>query len=449
MPRKGNKKIVEVVHEAVVSSRTARNRRRRQRLKERLAGARVAGVEGEMEALALAGVGVNHRKAGLGRELSARMDEFGSASTHDGATWLTKFLDPCHPTEAVLGIPDTVSANVTSPQYTTVDTLEYNPPTTPGVTTTWNFVEIVDFSTGSVFRLQYESAVADITTANARVYTFQLPGATEVFKGEGYASSRQTYAGVTYDFSGASLTDQGRQVAVQLTPEWKKAVVENDLNTGHEGITTYVWPWGNGATLGTNLVGLNFFLKNLAESDPKSYSDAAKRGAYFPIRNTNPFRFKDHSASTVGLAGNQAPTTRFENPLSIVTGLSLSGTNLAPFTALVEPWDMCASVYWVTGIDKSSTFQRTVRYGFEVMIEPDSPFRPYAHVSPCYDRRAMECATDIGTTLASAYPAEYNFLGKLWKGIKKVAGGVGKVFSVGKPIYNAVGPALGLPALPF
>jgi len=453
MTRKGAKKalagalrpaVVEVV-KAASTARTNRNRRRRERLRERLAESRIGGVEEKMEAMSLAGAGVKFRRSGLGKELTSRTEEFGSASTHDGAIWLCKTLDPCHPEGAVLGVPDTVSCNVVSPQYTTVDALvsPFN-----ATEATWSFVEIVDFSIGSIYRLSYQGDIGSVAPANAFAFTTQLPGAAEVFRAQGYAASRLTYAGVTYDFSGAALSDQGRQVAVQLTPEWKDAGQQSDPDTGALLYTQYLWPWGNGANFGTNVPGLAAFLKNLAESDPKSYSDAAKRGAYFPIRNTNPFRFKDHSSDTTGTSVT-IPYKVYKNPLSVAAGVPVQGGATPPNTALSEPWDMGASIYWVTGIDNKTSFQRTVRYGFEVQIEPDSPFRVFGHTSPLYDRLAMETATDIGTTLSSAYPAEYNFLGGLWKGIKKVASGIGKVIGVAKPVYNAVGPALGMPALPF
>jgi len=242
-------------------------------------------------------------------------------------------------------------------------------------------------------------------------------------------------------------------VACQLTPEWKTLGLADPFS----GENQYnYWPVGNPLAGTASPAGLATFLKNLAETDPKSFSDAAKIGAYFPVRNNNPFRFKDHRYGAV-LGDGQELRVLF-NPFYVAINGFTGDPASVPVAqqtllALGEPWDMCATVLWVTGIDPKASYQRTVRYGFEVTIEPDSPFRPYAHVSPGFDRRALEAQTDVGTSLSSAYPADFNGLGKLWNKIKKFVGGaaktVKKAFNFAKPIYKAVAPVVGLPSLPF
>jgi len=424
-----------VIVEGPITSRTARNRRRRQKRKE---AAAKAVATSRNEALSMAGAGFKPRSEGLGKLIQARVqDEWGVASTHDGSVWLAKALDPCHPEGAVLGVPDAVSCNVVSPQYTTVDSVGVPVNLPEGLNDDWSFIELVDFSTGTIHNVSY---IGDIATAAGADLVFTstiLPGAQEVFTAQGYSSSRVTYAGVTYDFSGPTVEDQGRQVCVQLTPEWKQYTTTNEAKKKF----TWLMSGPSGSTLPEKRLAFANFMKNLAESDPKSYADAAKNGAYFPIRNNNPFRFKKHDYSIDSTVDN--PSLSYINPflMSIQPVVPLPDGLL---TALGEPWDMNASIYWVTGLSRRTTYQRTIRYGFEITIEPDSPFRPYAHVSPGYDRKAIESLTDIGVTLSSAYPASFNFLGKLWDGIKNLFKKGKKAFDVVKPFLPIVAPIVGL-----
>jgi hypothetical protein len=452
MVRKKTKLPIILEESVVPAAKTARNRRRRLRRRAKL----VALNEqfGEMN-IGRSGSSIGYktetREKGLGGVLQERLaDELGLAGTHDGAVWLAKVLDPCHPEGAVLGVPDAVSCNVVSPQYTTVDPVLFPASFNPALD--WNFVEFVDFSTGKIFRMSYQGSIGEVDF-NAIYLTSTLPGAQEVFAGAGYGSSRLTYAGATYDFSGPTVNDQGRMVACQLTPEWKTLGLADPFS----GENQYnYWPVGNPLAGTASPAGLATFLKNLAETDPKSFSDAAKIGAYFPVRNNNPFRFKDHRFGAV-LGDGQELRVLFNPFFVAINGFTGDPASIPvaqqTLLALGEPWDMCATVLWVTGIDPKASYQRTVRYGFEVTIEPDSPFRPYAHVSPGFDRRALEAQTDVGTSLSSAYPADFNGLGKLWNKIKNFVGGaartVKKAFNFAKPIYKAVAPVVGLPSLPF
>jgi len=438
-----------VLPPANTGARTARNRRRRLKRLEKIRSL-TSSLSGMGITAGSQGVGYKPgvRTGGLGTEISEFIhDDLGLASTHDGAIWLGKVLDPCHPEGAVLGVPDAVSCNVVSPQYTTVDTIGF--PSGFVAADDWNFIEFLDFSAGKVFRMSYQGPLA--TTTTLAFSTSTLPGAQEVFSGQGYSASRLTYAGVTYEFSGPTLADQGRQVAIQMTPEWKLVALPSLVAESQ----VFRWPLAGGPVSAPNAEGVATFLRNLAETDPKSFAGAAKDGAYFPIRNTNPFRFKNHE---------YADTVASGQPLKILINpfwLAMNGASdlvevpaqHQTLLALAEPWDMSAAVYWVTGIDPKTTYQRTARYGFEVQIEPESPFRPYAHVSPDYDRQAIEAQTDVGTKLESAYPAEFNGLGKLWKKIKNFVGGIPrtikKVVKIGKPIYDVVAPVVGLPSLPF
>lgn len=446
MVRKGKKKgpSVEVVELATSAKGVSKSARRRRNARSRLQAA--------------AGSNLSFRQEGLGKELAAQFAgrDLGATSTQAGAMWLAKFLDPCHPEAgAVLGVPDEIAATVVSPSYRLVDVIDRNVQSltankigegTWSSTDLWNLVQVCDFSIGKVFTLRYQGRFDGTPTdfcgyvSSENVYPLDSPD----------ASVRPTYAGVTYEFAGTITVNQGSLVAAQIDSPWSKEVGGGPLSSSD----LEVWKMFNSAGQ-VDHGNLKRWLDNLTTLDPNSMSVPAREGAYYPVRNTNKFRFQKCTGANLSVPTRPDPpgvdrsSYFYFNPfLTAAVPLADVVANAALYPDAgrfavfgpSETCDMMATVLWATGVSQQATFQRTIRFGLEKMVDSLSPFIAYSHPSPSYDKEALEAAIDVRTQMASAYPAEFNFLDKLWNTIKKIV----------KPIVNVVKPLLPIikPILP-
>lgn len=454
--------VMPVPAPQAVTARTLRNRRRRQRQRSRGAGAlntvrselrAEKDVAAEFAGLSLRGERSRHkhRGEGLGKIIGERFAEvdLNATNTVAGAAWLSKFLDPCHTTMEVQGIPDAVTSVVVTPHYESVSTVEMgtNPPAGYQVgsgtwqpTADWNLVEISDFSTGMVYTLKYQGTLTSTLTDYIGYATMaRMSGIDTLFTGSEITSSRPMFGSVTYEFTGPALADQGRSVAAQLTPDWKefRDIVVDDIMSEK----LFYWQF-NEQGYAADVPGFQVWLSSLVQADQKALSGAAKEGAYFPISNNNPFRLKKHDFP---LAVTDDDLNVFiQNPFVSNFETPTPGVVNALTSPFADYWDMNASVYWVTGLSSQSSFQRTTRWGLECTISSSSSLRPFSHPSPMFDRVAMESATDIRTMLDSAYPSSYNFLDKLWGTIKKVAKPLLGIGKIAKPFLDIALPGSGI-----
>lgn len=453
--------VEETANATAAPSGKARRRRRRRERHRHLA--RVGrGTVGGMS---------SPRSDGLGGIINQHMSavDIGGASTVAGSMWLAKVLDPCHPSMGVYGIPDLDTSTVVTPQYmgtssitnAVVDLFHVAGSPVWDPEAPWSFVQIVDWSVGKTCILKYQG---DLGLTSSTYVTRSgngdwIPNMRNVFDTtNGVDKVRLMYAGVTYDPSMATLSDEGGMVCAQTKSKYVKVATQvGGANTTVRD--TRYWNMLTTSNGSMTVLKLAQFLDSLTTLDERAASHQAKLGAYVPARwDGGQFNYVEIDQAPEVNEVLDAMQTDQEVKLMPLTGRTFSFTdvplavpeNIGPHhsentpISTVMPWE--TTIMWVRGLAPTSTYQATYRFGVEAQIDPSarlngtSPWAPFTHSAPMHDQMALEAAVNIRTNLLSAYPASYNFLDKLWGVVKKVAGSVLPSVVKGIPF---VGPAIG------
>jgi hypothetical protein len=463
--QRGPAAIEETIQIAVpsVSGKARRRRRARQRARQ------------------LAGIGGNTlssfarpRGEGLGSVIMGELgvDHIaGTSNTVSGLLWVNKILDPCHPSMGVNGVPDADVSTVATPQFKSTRLLDNSISGMHQVsekewdeTATWNFIHVTDWSTMRTCVVKWQGDLrgdpADVAlyVTESRTGDFIPSAENWMNSGTGISKLRLTYAGVTFDPSMPTLADQGRAIAAQIKQRYEKVNTIPGVGTGPgRPAASSVYQWGLAATPNgvTTLANTAEFISNLTIIDERSMTAPAKVGCYLPARWNDP----THAYVNCNEAVNSNPPTEaiadrvYHVPPFVRDNVALTSTAYTPaysegiwLSSLfgdngeTMPWS--ASVYYAAGLDSESNYQLTYRYGLEVQltIAGTNPWAPFTHASPEHDQLALEAADRVRTAMDSAFPADYNFLDKLWGVVKGVASKVVPGLAKGIPV---VGPMLG------
>lgn len=376
--------------------------------------------------------------------------------TYPGCAWMTKALDPCHPTTAVMGIPDRICINTVAPDFEEVFMVNnLSAASGAGViadtgstvtlvpTLDWNMLMVQDFSSACVFAMIYQGSVENPTYAQC--FSHSLKGIRQIVGSEsnlnGIAKSRLSYAGVTAEFTGSDLSNQGRLVVAQAPSEWSTTNTKESLK-----IPAYVPPAATTAdvtseyyyrtwVLGTpnvdsdkpSLSRLQTFASNLMQVSVRAVSMAAKEGFYAPVYLNDPaFLFKEHKYTVTGnlTTGVDGQHQLYVNPFYTagrgsyaVPGTGVGGT----IERVADGYDAhCVISHW-QGLDPKASIQFTYRYGLECNPEPGGILSAFAKPSPDFDEQAMDGYNHLRIKMDDAYPASYNLMDKLWNVIKLIA----------------------------
>jgi len=397
----------------------------------------------------------------------------GSASTVAGSLWLNKVLDPCHPSMGVLGVPDADVSTVATPQYKAVAPLDNSVAGLVQVgggvdwdpTASWSFVHYVDWATMRHCIIKYQGDLLG-PAADSSVWVTAIgsgdliPTAETWYTGTtGIESLRLLYAGLTYDPSMPTLADQGRAVAAQVKARYEK--IASVPGTGLSGnVSSDVFHNSTASTVNgtSNFPDIARWIASLTTLDERSMTAPAKLGAYFPVRWSDPVHTYVTCDGTVATSPlTIAGTDRAVYVLPfVINNVTATGTAYAPGFATetyqsvmwgedgkIMPWNAC--VYSVTGLGSDSNYQVTYRYGLETQLTPTgtpggTPWIPFTHAIPEHDALALEVADRIRTKMDSAFPADYNFLDKLWGMVKGVAS---KVLPSVLPAVGSMIPGIG------
>lgn len=235
---------------------------------------------------------------------------------------------------------------------------------------------------------------------------------------QNYRSIRRIGCGLTIDFDANSLTNQGRVVAGQFSSDIVARVYANDA----AGSFGEFWAYEIPAILTADIV----------QEDLKSVQFDGKEGIYMPMRKWQP---------TYDLA----PSSSFYPSLVSVNGVyKAAGSNPG-----VAPYDL-RDVYligWGFGVSHffdmhpSTKLRVKKREMLELSVQPHSVYGPFISSAPCRDQRALDIVAEESRILPTAFPAEYNFLGKILKDIVGSLGGIIKDLNL--PVISDLAPFLG------
>lgn len=378
--------------------------------------------------------------------------------TYPGCAWMTKALDPCHPTSAVMGIPDRICINTVNPDFEEVFMID-NMSANSGVgyvsntgstivinaTATWNLLLLNDAQSMITWGLIYQGSIENPTYGQCFLHS--LKGVRQIVGEEanlnGIAKSRLSYMGVTAEFTGSDLNNQGRLVVAQAPAEWaitddkESAAVpvyvppaKASLDVTSENFFrtwTLGTPTSSATTDNPSAARLQTFASNLMQVSVRAVSMAAKEGFYAPVYLNDPaFLFKDHKYTVAKLTTFDEPGQHlfYVNPFfSAGRGAYAIPTGGAGgyLQRVADGYDgHCVISHW-QGLDPKASIQMTYRYGIECNPEPGGILSAFAKPSPDHDEQALEAYNHIRIKMDDAYPASYNLLDKLWNVIKLVA----------------------------
>lgn len=228
-------------------------------------------------------------------------------------------------------------------------------------------------------------------------------------------SIRRTYLGSTFDLNAASLTNQGRVVAGQWSPDVTLAT-SPDLST--PPVYSDVYLVQAPAVSETDIV----------QSDELRVAHEAKCGLYFPNRPgstgaafTSASEMRNLAVYRPGVAPDPAqPVSPVQNDLWL------------------RGWLIGVS-HW-TGMAGTSTIRIKRNEGIELVASAASVYSPFATPALPNDMRAMQVVQEFARREPHGYYADFNELGTM---LQHVLTGVGDaVASLGLPVLSSVGQSV-------
>ncbi|APG76932.1 putative capsid protein [Hubei permutotetra-like virus 6] len=424
-----------------VANRKAKNARRRERRKNKLAESQVMGLTPMM---------FRGGEAGLNpADPRSETSVLQMGSTPSGRTAALKVLHPnMEACQMVVKFPDgAVSTSVSMerrdefeipPFPPTVSTdkwdcivmhlpflvgrqgvIKWNSTlTTPSEATLQRVVQVLLENIGSPDR-QYPLWYA--YTADGIPFLISILSSSVLTSGVAYSgvsglslyakSIRRTCLGVTTDLDASDLYNNGRVVSGQWTPDVTTARHDTtDIVTGFVMHTFDIYQMQVPAVTTSSIVS----------SDEFSRQAEAKTGSYMPLRTCS---------STI----NMTPVQQWRN-----LAIELPGVDADTITSsncndlFLQGWSIGVE-YW-SGLSNQANLRMKVREDLEIVPSPDSPYSPFA--TPAYpdDVRARAVIQEFSRKQPHAYPASYNENNIL---LKKLISAVGEVVEdLGLPILS-------------
>jgi hypothetical protein len=371
-------------------------------------------------------------------------------NTEPGRCSAIKILHPNGESDAyVAKIPDGYAT--TSVVMERRDEFDLVPPVDALATDTWNVI-VVDapFLVGTQFAVRYntDAAPTEAQIASALYTVMASPGAPAnkypawVAVGGGnpveytvlqsasmtptianttqgpsllFKSIRRTYLGSTFDLNAPDLSNQGRVVCGQWTPDVALTVSTNDTPPP--------------ATVSVYEIQVPAFTETqIVASDELCYQAEAKRGLYLPDRMYTDVDF--------------ASSMEFRNIVPVTVGApTLEGVTQtdAGNDIWLRGWLIGVS-HW-TGLSLSATLRIKRKEGLEFIAAPTSVYSPFGTPALSADARAIAMIREFSRRQPHAFEALDNELGKL---LQKILSGVGGAISnLGLPFISPVAGGIG------
>lgn len=367
----------------------------------------------------------------------------GATDTPEGMAVVRLAVDPfisAGSQSHVLGWPDGVSQPSVAPHFfgemadVTVASGNYSGitpfPTMPNALD-WSYIQVYDADVGVLNECFYVGDLA--TTTNITFRTQQTEYALKVLNNSSdYTASRLWSAGFTLEFTGTITTDSGKSTVVQI-PGNAKLVGPTDV----DGVAVFEYHVNllgvDDPSVGDRVAAAQMLNEVLPNADTRRYRSEAKLGHCSVIKSSrSEMPFDNFEHADTGTVVSQA---YYYNPLydaffgSSDTPASGTGTG----TRIQIPFDIPAQrkhtlmVSHYHGLNPQGAFRIKTYEFVENTVALNSVLQPYTRDGLMIDRDAMDLVAAIHTKMESGYPSSYNFLGKLWKGIKKGFGWVDKV----------------------
>lgn len=354
---------------------------------------------------------------------------FGDTPT--GRDWCIKALHPSDPAVSVVGVPDQSCASTVFLNWQQTNNIL--PPSSTS-TSTWSadiHVLPTPFEFGNA-RATQSGETPIVTPFPNLALGASGPLAYTALSGT-YERWRLAYMGVTVYHDAPALSNQGTVVAAQYVVEPTivcppATLVGNALLSANSPVVRY------------QTADLPVFERLITM--PNAMAGQAKDGVYMPLRlDSNHCQWQSgadraYEASSAG-AGNgivtyssnapDVPSILFPDVAQIspvVTAGVFSGITGGVVGRLGSP--LTGGICF-TNLSAGSRLTCVWRVGFECMVQPGTAMTSFQHVSPAYDRTAIDNYYRISRELKDAYPADYNDLGKMWDVVKKAANFVAPV----------------------
>lgn len=362
-------------------------------------------------------------------------------TTDSGRSWCLKALHPSDPVGEIEGIPDQTAKSVVFQTYTQV--VDIAPPA--GSAGSWEG-EIYFFADPSCpvswYTRDEDDSVHETGEASNATWGANANLASRAFVAA-FESWRMAYAGLTVSLDATALTNKGNLVAAQYIPNPVDYGMISIDETGAHVPNSRVVMYQEADTAEYQQVN----------QMPNSYVGLAKDGCYIPLRlDGNHQKWWTPSDGLVfdssGLVASGADTFTIPVADAGATGVGLypntdqfwynPTTHLYMGQKHLLPCFANVGVVAFKNLDITAHLRLTYRLGVEGTVQPGTALTPYQHISPEYDREAIDTYFAIARRLKDAYPASYNDLGKMWDVIKQVAQALGPVVK-SIPVY---GPAI-------
>lgn len=364
----------------------------------------------------------------------------------------------------VLGWPDGVSQPSVAPHFfgeladVSVISGNYSGvtpfPDMSNKTDVWNYIQLYDADVGVLNECFYFGDLA--TTKLITFRTQRTEYALKVLnKSSDYTASRLWSAGFTTEFIGTITTDAGKSTVVQV-PGNAKLVGPFENASGTTVFSYHVNLLGvDDPEVGNQALAAQMLTETLPNTDSRRYRTEAKLGHCSVIKTSRselPYDNFEHADT-----GTTVSEAWYYNPLyDAFFGASdnpLSGTGTG--TRVRIPFDIPAQrkhtlmVAHYQGLSPFSAFRIKTYEFVENTVALNSILQPYTRDGLMIDREATDLVAAIHTKMESAYPSSYNFLGKLWKGVKKGFGWVNdKILDPMEDVLRVI-PGLGKVVAPL
>jgi len=339
----------------------------------------------------------------------------------------------------VLGWPDGVSQPSVAPHFfgeladVSVISGNYSGitpfPNMADKTDVWNYIQLYDADVGVLNECFYRGDLA--TTEEITFRTQRTEYALKVLnKSSDYTASRLWSAGFTTEFIGTITTDAGKSTVVQVPGNAKLVGPFEDV-AGTTVFSYHVNLLGvDDPMVGDRVTAAQMLTETLPNTDSRRYRTEAKLGHCSVIKTSrSELPYDNFEHADTGITVSQA---WYYNPLyDAFFGASdapLSGTGTG--TRVRIPFDIPAQrkhtlmVAHYQGLSPFSAFRIKTYEFVENTVALNSILQPYTRDGLMIDREATDLVAAIHTKMESAYPASFNFFGKIWKGIKKGFGWV-------------------------
>lgn len=398
-------------------------------------------------------------------------------NTQAGRDWAMCALHPCAPVNRQVGLPDTISASVVTPEYRTESTVAYDAamfdtaPSAPALydiqITTLPIPEI-DF----IYRIRPTGSGPNgwSNTRVVRLPGFANPAAVGpgvTLLSLGYSKHRIIGHGKTLELNASAINNEGRIVSGQFTGELQSAsgfVYGGPLASGNLNLQPSDF-------VKSYQYRLPAEPESLVVACPKAYEEQAVSGAYvvhrfdgplsgYPFAETGGFNYEGFSAPSGGTPANvpdsymtvlysdSALDPNIQSPGKFATGsqfgagttlttpaIGVAATQIHPYVSAPSPLLTSTTYFLGLVVGSASVPGASVRIKSRLYLECLSAgapaIGPFIHPSPIFDQQAINSVVIAGQMGPDAYPASYNsfstVMQSVWNGIKSVARPVLKV----------------------